>query len=223
MGGVLLFSLALVIAGGPAEADTIDFTYQGIAGTNYADVFGSGSFTTGTAYANGYLPITSISGTTNEGAITGLDVSGNAGSDPGNYSSCCSVGPGGDYFNYDNAFLPSDSNPFSSAGGLLFDVAPGIGVTGYSISPINLFGDGNGNTYEFSYGEDVFTDSAPSYGGTEIEFTATDSGGFGGLRITAAPEPSYIGIVILCMGGLVFYRRRSSLIMALTSTCARSR
>jgi hypothetical protein len=167
----------LVVAG--AQADIYDFSYSGAGG-----VFGTGTFTTGTAYADGYLPILAITGTTEGGAITGL-VPGNA--DPPNVLSCCS-------YNYDNAFLPNSPNPFSSSGGVLFTVLNG------SVSPINLFGDGNGNTYEFSYGEDSFTGNPPSYGGTPITFTAID--------VSATPEPSFYGTVALCMSGLIFARWR---------------
>jgi len=183
------------------QASVYNFTYTGL---NDPSVSGSGTFTTGAAYANGYLPITSITGTGEGYTITGLETSGGAATDPGNILSCCAVGPGGDYYNYDNAFLPGSSNPFSSTGGLLFDVtAPG------DTSPINLFGDGNGNTYEFSYGEDTIS-GPPSYGGTQIIFTATlneptpisdSSGG-------QAPEPSFYGVLTLGLGGLLFASRR---------------
>ena len=73
VGGFLAFALGLAITVRSARADIHDFSYVGV--TDPA-VFGSGTFTTGKAYANGYLPITSIAGTTNEGAITGLEVSG---------------------------------------------------------------------------------------------------------------------------------------------------
>jgi hypothetical protein len=101
-----------------------------------------------------------------------------------------------DYFDYDNAFMPGGPDPFSS-NGLLFDVAAVNGVTGYPTSPINLFGDGN--TYEFSYGEDVPDTSGPSYGGTQIIFKAT-----------LTPEPSFYGTVALCLSGLLFARLRRS-------------
>ncbi len=210
VGGVFVFSFALAIAAGSAKANIYDFTYQGIAGTNFADVFGSGTFTTGTPYADGYAPIVSISGTTNEGTISGLVTSGGAGTDPGSGSdSCCGVGPGGDYFTYDNAYLQNSSNPFSSTGGLLFDIAgAGNGITGYRTNPINIFGDANGNSYEFSYGEDNFTGSGPSYGGTEIRFTATDVSDLRLTDVSATPEPNFYGVVTLCMGGLLLARWR---------------
>ena len=61
-----------------------------------------------------------------------------------------------------------------------------------------IFGDASGNTYEFSYGEDPFTGSAPSYGGTQVNFVAT----------VATPEPTFYGALILCLGGLILARWR---------------
>jgi hypothetical protein len=178
-------------------------------GVNDPNVYGSGTFTTGAAYGNGYVPITSITGTTEAGTITGL-VGGTT--DPGNYLSCCAVGPGGDYFNYDNAFLPNSPDPFSSSGGLLFATSAGTGLTGYSINPINLFGDGSGNTYEFSYGEDNFSGSGPSYGGMQIDFAVAAAAGISGQGFDPTPEPSFYGTVALCVGGILIAaaRRRKS-------------
>jgi hypothetical protein len=200
----LLAIPAFLLCIASARADIYDFSYVGVGDPG---VYGSGTFTTGAAYGNGYVPITSITGTTEAGTITGL-VGGTT--EPNNYLTCCGVGPGGDYFDYDNAFLPNSANPFSSSGGLLFSVAAGNGSTGYPINPINIFGDGNGNTYEFSYGEDNFTGSGPSYGGTQIDFVvspARDGQGF-----DPTPEPSFYGTVALCMGGMLFaaIRRRKS-------------
>jgi hypothetical protein len=195
-------ALLLFVAG--AQANIYDFAYVGV---NDPSVNGAGTFTTGAAYANGYAPITSITGIAEGYTITGL---AGGTTDPNNYLSCCSVGPGGDYFNYDNAFLPNSPNPFSATGGLLFSVAAGNGPTGYAIDPINLFGDGNGNTYEFSYGEDNFSGSGPSYGGTQIDFAVTPGAGIGGQGLDPTPEPSFYGTVALCMGGMlvVAVRRR---------------
>ena len=124
---------------------------------------------------------------------------------------CCNIGPGGDYYLYDNAFLPSLANPFSSTGGLLFDVTEPISsVTGYAVNPIELFGDGNGNTYEFSYGEDVFTNSAPSYGGTQVTFTWSGpvaSAGLGNVA-TVTPEPGFYGVLAVGLSGLALTLKR---------------
>jgi hypothetical protein len=196
-----VLSLPVLLGVLNAQASVYNFTYTGV---DNPAVSGSGTFTTGTAYANGYVPITSITGTAEGYAITGLEVSGGAATDPGNNLSCCAVGPGGDYYNYDNAFMPGGSDPFSSTGGLLFDVAaPG------DTSPINLFGDGNGNTYEFSYGEDTIS-APPSYGGTQIIFTATldESASTPGLSGGEAPEPSFYGALTLGLGGLLLASRR---------------
>jgi len=188
-------ALLLSVAG--AQADIYDFAYVGI---NNPNVYGSGTFTTGTPYANGYVPITSITGTADGYTITGL-VAGSV--EPTNYLACCGVGPGGDYFDYDNAFLPNSPNPFSTSGGLLFNTSAGNGPTGYPINPINIFGDGNGNSYEFSYGEDNFSGSGPSYGGTQIEFAANISAPANEQGGSVTPEPSFYGTVALCMGGML--------------------
>jgi hypothetical protein len=175
-----------------AKADVYSFTYSG--GSGPGAVFGSGFFTTGTPYGDGYVPIISITGTTEAGAITGLV---GTGTDPGPLGD---TPPGGTYlnvdgFNYDNAFLPGSSKPFTSSGGLLFAVADDVD------SPINLFGDGYGNTYEFSYGEDS-VGPAPSYGGTLITFSAT-----------LTPEPSFYAVLAIGLAGLAFFvnrRRRNA-------------
>jgi hypothetical protein len=190
-------ALLLCIAG--ARADVYDFSYVGV---NDPSVYGSGTFTTGTPYGDGYAPIISITGTTEAGAITGLDTSDGTGIDPSNgYLECCYIGPmtsGGapDFFIYDNAYAPNSANPFSSSG-LLFDVSGGTGPTGYPLSPVNLFGDGNGNTYELNYGENTPADTPPAYGGTQIIFTAG-----------VVPEPRFYGMVALCLSGLLFARWR---------------
>jgi hypothetical protein len=191
IGGVLVFSLALAITVGPAKADVYDFTYQGISGTNYADVFGSGVITTGASLGDGYVAIASITGTTELGTITGM-VPGSA--TPPSYAACCN-------YDYDNAFLATNlSNPFSGTGGILFSAGGTL---------VNLFGDNTGggassNTYEFSYAEESIG-NAPSYGGTQVSFTATDVS-------AATPEPSFLGAVVFCMSGLlvVAVRRRKS-------------
>ena len=198
-------ALMLCVAG--AQADIYDFSYVGV---NDPNVYGSGTLTTGAAFGNGYVPVTAITGTTEAGTITGL-VAGVT--EPNNNLACCNVGPGGDYFNYDNAFLPNSANPFSAGGGLLFTTSSvGNGPTGYSINPINLFGDGNGNTYEFSYGEDNFTGSGPSFGGTQIDFSVGPATNFQPDVPGVTPEPSFYGTVVLCMGGMLaaVVRRRKT-------------
>jgi hypothetical protein len=186
---------ALLLAVTAAQADIYDFTYVGIGDSGA--VHGSGSFTTGTPYGDGYVPITSIQGSTEAGTIQGLETSGGTGIDPANGSlTCCAVGPnfgfGNSNFVYDNAFKPGSPNPFTT-NGLLFDVPPGIGPTGYSLSPITIMGDNNGNVFEFSYGE-----NGPPYTATPISFTVT----------AVTPEPSFYGAVALCMTGLLFVRWR---------------
>jgi hypothetical protein len=197
---------AVLLFAANVQADVYDFSYVGVTDSS---VFGSGTFTTGTPYGDGYVPIISITGVTEAGLITGLETSGEVipgvpGVDPDSNSSltCCAVGPptvGGqsDFFMYDNAFMPNSPNPFSEFG-LLFDVAAaGNGVTGYPTNPINLFGDENGGTYELSFGEDTPNTTPPAYGATPIRFTAT-----------LTPEPSFYGTVGLCLGGLVLTRLR---------------
>ncbi|HEY3823018.1 MAG TPA: hypothetical protein VGL82_00590 [Bryobacteraceae bacterium] len=187
---------AVLLFAANVQADVYDFSYVGIGDPS---VFGSGTFTTGTPYGDGYVPILSISGITDAGAITGLETSGGgANIDPANGSfQCCAVGPGGDYYYYDNAFSPSSpSNPFSMAG-LLFDIAAGNGPTGYSASPVNLFSDGSGNSYRLDWGYDTPNFDEVSDGGVPIRFTAT-----------LTPEPSFYGTVGLCIGGLVLIRLR---------------
>jgi hypothetical protein len=189
---------ALLLGAASARADIYEFSYVGI---NNPSVSGSGTFTTGTPWADGYAPITSISGTAEGYAITGL-VAGTA--DPGNVLSCCG-------YNYDNAFLPNSPNPFSASGGPLITVAGGIGPTGSPIDPVNLFGDGNGHTYEFSYGEDYYSGSGPSWGGTQVDFTVSDVTETHADGVT--PEPSFYGTVVLCIGGMLFVavrRRRTT-------------
>jgi hypothetical protein len=186
---MLLAIPALLLSVAGARADVYDFSYSGAGG-----VFGSGTFTTGTPYGDGWVPVTSITGTTEAGAILRLEESSGPGIDPDSPNApleCCAVGPNGGDFFYDNAFMPGSPNPFSSPGGLLFDVANATDT------PIELFGDGAGNTYEFSYGEDVGTLSPPAYGGTQVHFTAIPT-----------PEPSSYGTVALCMSGLLFARWR---------------
>jgi hypothetical protein len=200
--GLFLAVPALLLSVAGAQADIYDFTYVGV---NDPNVYGSGTFTTGTPYGNGYVPITSIAGTAEGYTITGL-VAGST--EPNNILSCCGVGPGGDYFNYDNAFLPNSPNPFSASGGLLFTTSAGNGSTGYPINPINIFGDGNGNSYEFSYGEDNFSGSGPSWGGTQIDFAASIAAGPNNQGPSVTPEPSFYGTVVLCMGGMLVAARR---------------
>jgi hypothetical protein len=193
---VAIPALLMAVTAVHADVNTYDFNYVGIGDPS---VFGFGSFTTGTPYGDGYVPILSITGFTEAGAITGLETSGGANIDPAIGSlTCCAVGPdfglGNSNFVYDNAFKPGSPNPFSP-NGLLFDVPPAIGPTGYSISPITIMGDNSGNTFEFSYGE-----NGPPYTATPISFTVT----------AVTPEPAFYGTVALCLGGLlgVYWRRR---------------
>ena len=198
IGGVLVLSFALTTMAVSAKADIYAFAYEGISGTNYANVFGSGVITTGAPLGDGYVAITSIMGDTELGAITGM-VAGSA--TPPFYAACCS-------YNYDNAFLPTNlSNPFSGTGGILFNAGGTL---------INLFGDktsggASANTYEFSYAEESIG-GGPSYGGTQVSFTAIDDSGAGsvGHDSLATPEPGFVGAVALCMSGLlvVAVRRR---------------
>ncbi|HEY3824393.1 MAG TPA: hypothetical protein VGL82_07525 [Bryobacteraceae bacterium] len=200
IGGVLVFTFALAITAGSAKADVYDFNYQGIAGTNYANVFGSGVITTGADLGDGYVAITSITGITELGTITGM-VAGSA--TPPSYAACCN-------YDYDNAFLPTNlSNPFSGTGGVLFNAGGTL---------VNLFGDTtsggvSANTYEFSYAEESIG-GGPSYGGTQISFTALDVSepSFVGADSVATPEPGFVGAVVLCMSGLlvVAIRRRKN-------------
>lgn len=183
---LMLFCLSALLAGvSGAQASIYDFSYVGVGDPG---VYGSGTFTTGVSLGGGYFAITSITGTTEAGQITGLEVSGGQSIAPPAYLYCCS-------FYYDNAFSPTgltDGNPFSSTGGLLFDVANA------PLSPVNLFGGGNGDTYEFSWGEDSLG-GPPSYGGTQIVFTAVDP----------VPEPSLYGCLAFGMGGLLYAIRHA--------------
>jgi len=194
---LVLLALAVLLGVAGAQADTTwSFSYVGVSNPG---VFGSGFFTTGTPYGDGYLPITSISGTTEAGSITRLETSDGQGKAPPDQLECCAVGPSGDFY-YDNAFAPGGVNgPFSPTGGLLFEVAPDIqSATGYPLSPIELVGDGHGAAAEFSYGEDTVNYNAFPYGGTLIKFTA----------IQQVPEAGFYEGFALCMGGLLFACRR---------------
>ena len=188
----VLFCILVLLMGVPgAKASLWNFSYVGVVdGVIDPNVYGTGSFTTGNAFGDGYFPVTSIGGTTEGGTITGLVTTGGDVTDPGNgsYLYCCG-------YDYDNAFSPTGlatGNPFSSTGGILFTVTNG------GLSPINLFGDGNGNSYEFSYGEDVANFGIPSYGGTLIEFTAVDP----------APEPRFYGALAIGLIGILAVARR---------------
>jgi hypothetical protein len=196
---MFLAAPALLLCAAGAQADVYDFTYVGISDPS---VHGSGTFVTGTPYGDGYLPITSINGITEAGVITGIQSVPAPGIDPGSPNApltCCQVGPGGNFFAYDNAYMPGSANPFSTNGGLLFDTTGGTGPTGFPLSPVMLFSDGSGNTFEFSYGEDSLGNG--DSGGTQVRFSAS-----------LAPEPSFYGAVGLCMSGLLFarWRRRKS-------------
>ena len=162
---------ALVLgAARSANANVVNFSYSGISGAHFATVLGSGVITTdGIDHGGGYQWITAITGTTEYGAITGLEP-GN--STPPAFLGCC----GGTYV-IDNAFNANNlSNPFSGTGGLLFNT----GTT-----QVNLFGDAlsSGNTYEFSYAEDSFVNTAPMYGGTQVSFTASVATPDGGTTL----------------------------------------
>ena len=183
-----LSCLLSVIGVTSAQATVYNFTYVGSGDYvgEVGGVWGYGSFTTGPAYQDGYMPITGISGTTEAGTITGLVTSGGASTDPNNggYLYCCAI-------DYDNAFYPAGmatGSPFSGTGGPLFNVSLLVA------SPINLFSDGTGNTYEFSYGEDTPNYNIASFGGTLIDFTATEQ---------PAPEPGFYGELALGLGGLL--------------------
>lgn len=190
---LLIGVLALVVGLPAAMADVYTFTYTGI---NNTSVVGSGTFTTGPAYHSGdpnsYLPIVSITGTTSSGAILGLDTASGPGVEPPNY-----VNDWNTAFGYDNAFKPTGANPFAS-GGLVFYVPPGLtGTAPYNA--INIYGDGNGNTYEYSYAENGNPPGNPP-GGNQITFTAT-----------LTPEPGFYGVLALGLSGLfVSVRRRRS-------------
>ncbi len=181
----LLCLLSLVLAVSVAKASVYDFSYRGVYDLS---VWGTGSFTTGPPYGSndGYEPILSFSGTTNVGMIGGLVTSGGTFTDPGNgnYLYCCA-------FDYDNSFLPggvSGGDWFSSSGGPLFTVADAPD------SPINLFGDGSGDTYEFNYGQNTPNFNLASFGGTLIDFVVTP--------YTVAPEPGLYGAMAIGLAGL---------------------
>jgi len=94
----------------------------------------------------------------------------------------------------------ASGNPFSATGGLLFDVTPATGPTGYPVSPVELWGDGSGNTYEISYGEErPASKKPPAYGGNTVTFSAT---------LVSTPEPGFYQGFALCMGGLLLAYRR---------------
>jgi hypothetical protein len=197
---LVLLALAVLLGAAGAQADiTWSFSYVYLTGPTPA-AQGSGFFTTGTAYADGWLPVTSIIGNTNLGAITGLETSGGTGVDPGTlgrFDYCCETyPPNWDYY-YDNVFSPTGPNPFSATGGLLFDVGSGIGSDGIPYSPVLLWGDGQGNTYEISYGEEL-----PGYG------LLADGGNTVVFKVTRVPEAGFYEGFALCMGGLLFAYRR---------------
>jgi hypothetical protein len=182
----LIFVLALVVGLVPAMADvTWSFSYVGVTDLTIA---GSGTFTTGTSYGDGYLPILSINGTTNLGGITGLETSGGVGIDPALGTLTTTAGN----FNYDNAFSPVLPN--FSLNGLLFDLA-----SGPPNSPVNIYYIGPG-TYEFSYGRNGYDPNAPGAGGSAITFNAqVPDGG------------TTLSLLGLAMVGLAGLRRKLSL------------
>jgi hypothetical protein len=152
-------------------ADTWSFSYTSLSGDPIV-VSGSGFFTTGTPYGNGYLPILSITGVTNSaGNITGLH--GLAVDPPGANNDGT--------FQWDNAFKPS-GDPLTN-NGLLFN------VDGAGMSPINIFGDGG--DYEYSYGQGLsgyyveqvtFTATNVPDGGTTLSLLGLALAGLAGLR-----------------------------------------
>jgi hypothetical protein len=171
-----------------AQADVYAFSYTGYNSVEKITIYGSGTFTTGTAYSDGYLRIISITGTTEAGTITGLDGSGGGvDADPPSYYT--SSDGGGAYY-YDNAFLPGSPTPFTN-NGLLFEVSSGSPYT-----PINIFSVAPG-LYEYSYGES----NTGSFTAAPITFTAT-----------LTPEPGMYGVLAVGMIGLLLsvtkYRRR---------------
>jgi hypothetical protein len=178
---VLLAVPALLLTVSGAQADTFTFSYAGVSDPA---VSGSGTFVTGPAYLDGWLPITSITGTSNDGAVTGLEISGGQNSDTpsgANGLGCCG-------FIYDNIFLPNSTNAgqFTNPG-LLFDVAGG--------SPTNVYSVDN-TLIAYNYN----SSSEDERGGAPINFSVIEQ--------TAAPEPSFYGAVGLCLSGLVLARVR---------------
>lgn len=185
-----------------ARADVYNFSYSGA--NQYGAVGGSGSFTTGTPYGDGYVPLTSISGTTLEGGtIKGLDgeigqhysdsSSANIGVDPPSYVIDWNTAMG-----FDNAFLPAgvaSGSPFTVWGLSFIVTGPSWYVqTGY-IPAVTLFSQG-GQTYEGDYAVGGNSGVVP------VTFSAT---------LASAPEPGFYGVLALGLGGLgIFISRRKN-------------
>jgi hypothetical protein len=165
-----LFVLALVMGLVPAMADTTwSFSYVGVTDPT---IYGLGNFTTGTPYGDGWLPVTSITGTTNFGAITVLDTTGGVGVDPPG-----SLLNGAGTFRYDNAFSPISPN--FTYWGLLFDV-----ISGPPASPVNLYFDGGQVEYSYATAETAVTFTATQVpdGGTTLSLLGLALVGLAGLR-----------------------------------------
>jgi hypothetical protein len=174
---VCLFVLAFAVALVPAMADTWSFSYTSLVGDPIS-VSGSGTFTTGTPYGDGWLPITSITGTTNSaGDITGLY---GPSVDPPN-----SVNTG--TFQYDNAFSPV-GDPLTN-NGLLFNVSDAL------FSPINVFGGAgaSGGDYEYSYGQTAVVNGVAGYYSEPVSFSA---------GLVSTPEPGVMSLLFAMLAGV---------------------
>jgi len=180
---LMLLAIPALLLGVSAKADIYSFQYYSGASYGTSTIYGSGFFTTGTPYGDGYVPIVSITGTTELGAISGLNASGGAGENPADGYLTDSTGS----FWYDNAFSPTA--PIFDYYGLLFNVP---GASPYNL--INLYTVGN-TVYDLNLGEG----GGPTGYGTPVTFEAT---------LTPTPEPGLYAVLAIGLVGLAFFVNR---------------
>jgi hypothetical protein len=182
---LMLLAIPALLLSVSAKADIYSFQYYSGASYGTSTIYGSGFFTTGTPYGDGYVPIVSITGTTELGAISGLNASGGAAENPADGYLTDSTGS----FLYDNAF--TSTPPLFDYYGLLFNVTGG-GASPYNL--INLYSVGN-TLYDLNLGEG----GGPTGYGTPITFAAT---------LIPTPEPGLYAVLAVGLIGLAFFVNR---------------